>query len=67
MLTNFALPYPFCSITVITFSGLVKWALCTRLKRDSPIRIGHPPGGVGDVPDLTALSCGQVRRTTPPG
>ena len=35
MLTNFAfLPYfPFWSITVIAFSGLVMWALCTQLKR----------------------------------
>jgi hypothetical protein len=36
MLTNFAfLPYyPFWSITVITFSVLVMWALCTQLKRN---------------------------------
>lgn len=35
MLTNFAfLPYyPFWSITVITFSGVVMWALCTQLNR----------------------------------
>ena len=36
MLTNFAfMPYyPFWSITIIAFSGLVIWALCTQLKRD---------------------------------
>jgi len=35
MLTNFAfIPYyPFWSITVIAFSGLVIWALCAQLKR----------------------------------